>query len=498
MSKTVIIGIGGTGARCLEAIVHLSAIGIGPDNIELMAIDTDASNGNLEKLKKVIALYQKCKNLIGNEENIFRTYITVQQSALGWAPADVSPGMSLAKYFSYNSLKHDNPTLSKVCNLLFSKDELRVKWDRGFRGRASIGAPVMASLAYNLDNDPWPKIINTIEEEISKHNEARVFIAASIFGATGASAFPIIPRVLKEYFNKNKDSLLIGGAMILPYFSFGMPTEDTFAASPKDFHSKTKAVLSHYSHDWKYTGCPYDSIYLIGERELDLNEGEETRSFADGGPEQNNYAHYIELLAALAFNDFRTRDKDNILKFSAVARGRENLIEWQDLPFSNELEKRTLSFTTMALSFKSFYLPLFSNPEFLNNDYLAPWYADLKKKLGKEVESEENELDTFDEYLEEYLNWIYELLSSTHRELKLVNTNAIKLAKNNNWKLNDEHFSSLHASKTPKIELGYDALWDELCNQDIDIKKGPITLTGKFLSMLNEASKNFCERNYSL
>lgn len=42
-----VIAIGGTGMRCLEAFVHLCAIGMfDNEEINILTLDTDQSNGN--------------------------------------------------------------------------------------------------------------------------------------------------------------------------------------------------------------------------------------------------------------------------------------------------------------------------------------------------------------------------------------------------------------------------------------------------------------------
>ena len=47
------ISIGGTGAKCLEAFVHMNAAGLMKNRgeIKIIYVDPDASNGNLAKTK---------------------------------------------------------------------------------------------------------------------------------------------------------------------------------------------------------------------------------------------------------------------------------------------------------------------------------------------------------------------------------------------------------------------------------------------------------------
>ena len=61
MPKNYLIGIGGTGARVIEAAVNLCAAGFGPDELSIFLIDPDAGNGNLTRTKNLITNYIKCR-----------------------------------------------------------------------------------------------------------------------------------------------------------------------------------------------------------------------------------------------------------------------------------------------------------------------------------------------------------------------------------------------------------------------------------------------------
>ena len=49
-----VLGIGGTGMRCIESLIHLCAMGMFDDTeIHLLALDTDKNNGNFSRLTVV-------------------------------------------------------------------------------------------------------------------------------------------------------------------------------------------------------------------------------------------------------------------------------------------------------------------------------------------------------------------------------------------------------------------------------------------------------------
>ena len=57
-----VLGIGGTGMRCIESLIHLCAMGMFDDtDIHLLALDTDKDNGNFARLKEVKEAYVKAK-----------------------------------------------------------------------------------------------------------------------------------------------------------------------------------------------------------------------------------------------------------------------------------------------------------------------------------------------------------------------------------------------------------------------------------------------------
>ncbi len=49
--KNYIIGIGGTGAKCLEHLLHCCSAGLGPNNLWAGMVDQDEANGNVNKTK---------------------------------------------------------------------------------------------------------------------------------------------------------------------------------------------------------------------------------------------------------------------------------------------------------------------------------------------------------------------------------------------------------------------------------------------------------------
>ena len=499
MGKYNIVAIGGTGAKCLEAIVHLCSTGLGPDELFVLVVDSDESNGNIEKLKKVITNYQECYRILAPSSSIFRTKIDFSKEKITWSPARL--GESLANYFRYDTLISSYKELGDICNLLYSQPELNLKWDKGFCGRSSIGAPVMSRIEELLHEPPWSDFIQNIEQNLGSGKDSRLFVLASIFGATGASGFPVVAGILREHF-KNKKDLYIGGALLLPYFSFTVPPKQkgkgVFSA-PEDFLLKTKVALTHYSYIWDMEPSPYDLVYLTGEKVQDRQEGETERRFAAGGPDQNNYAHFIELLAALSSFDFysKTIDRGSVQQL-ATARVKEKVIEWRDLP-SDDIKTMLLFFSTLAFSYRVFYHPLLIDLNLSKKPYLASWYVDhfLDTRLSSDIEK--GNLKSVYDYFQTFLEWLYEICSSTGRELQFLNRNAFTESKNKDFKdLDDKYFKTLSPTDGCECSLGYDSLWNMLCNLTSATAEGPSSPAGRFTYLLYKASGEFCMKNYSM
>ena len=61
--KKFIVAIGGTGMRCLESFVHLCAIGMfDNEEIEILTLDTDQTNGNKGRVEQLIDTYNHVKS----------------------------------------------------------------------------------------------------------------------------------------------------------------------------------------------------------------------------------------------------------------------------------------------------------------------------------------------------------------------------------------------------------------------------------------------------
>ena len=151
MLRNFLIGIGGTGARVIESMIHLCAAGYGPDELSLFIVDPDAGNGNLTRTKTLISLYKQCRNdfktTATTKKKLFKTNIKTPNE-LVWNIFE-EKGIRLSDYISLDTIDAD---LKKFASVLFSEKELIEKLDQGFRGHPNIGAVVIDRKSTRLNS----------------------------------------------------------------------------------------------------------------------------------------------------------------------------------------------------------------------------------------------------------------------------------------------------------------------------------------------------------
>src|SRR5580704_8929510 len=94
MSHSFFIGIGGTGAKCAEALIHLCAAGLGPDRCSVLLIDQDEPNGNGVHCQQILARYIDLRSRLANAGErsesagpvLFHTDIHIPAATPLWCP----------------------------------------------------------------------------------------------------------------------------------------------------------------------------------------------------------------------------------------------------------------------------------------------------------------------------------------------------------------------------------------------------------------------------
>ncbi len=303
--KLYIFAIGGTGSRVLKAITFLFAsgvkIGYNFDTVIPIIIDPDISNGDLNRTKDILRLYQEIRNQVEHPDDFFSQEIRTIKGMSVTTPI-INPD-----YFQFKLKDTDNNTFSQYIGfdsmsdnikeqddksfvrMLYSAQNLKSNLDVGFKGNPNMGSIILSQFTNSEDFQKFGQTFG---------NDDAIFIINSIFGGTGAAGFPLLLKNLKGNNNIPRHSIIssapIGGITYLPYFTLTKNDE----INAESFEEKSKIAIDYYNRTIIFLN-QINALYFVGNRG---NTNQE--QYAVGGQEQKNKAHFLELAGALAILDF--------------------------------------------------------------------------------------------------------------------------------------------------------------------------------------------------
>ncbi|UOQ65578.1 hypothetical protein [Hymenobacter volaticus] len=304
MATLYIFGIGGTGSRVIRSLTMLLAAGVELQNCNRVVpiiIDPDALNGDKQRTIELLKTYQRLRQQLRpapEAGQFFHTEIATLASMAATSGQERDPrvketfeynfsGMDepLRDYLHYNSLPVETKHL---VDLLFDPKSLNEPLTVGFKGSPNVGSVVLNQL------------MNSPEIEFFANGfgpDDRVFFISSIFGGTGAAGFPLLLKNLRNpKGNLAKKHLLntapMGALTVLPYFD--LKSDETSSIDSNTFITKTKAALAYYQRNLP----DLNSLYYVGDQAQKQQENRE------GGNQQRNDAHFVELVGALSVLDF--------------------------------------------------------------------------------------------------------------------------------------------------------------------------------------------------
>ncbi|MBF0342594.1 MAG: hypothetical protein HQL06_00025 [Nitrospirae bacterium] len=494
--KHYAIGIGGTGAKCMEAFVHLCAAGIIDGEIFSLFIDPDSANYLLERATKAFNTYIKCKGTNVSGIDFMRARINAPDPMV-WPLFDTNVQPDLSSYFQYTNMHNIRTEAAHLFDTLYTKAEKETTLERGFRGHPAIGAAIMASIA-QTKNEPWGTFCDRLVQDLGSGEDIKIFIFGSVFGGTGASGLPTIARVINNLITDGgskksaKGTVKIGCAMLLPYFSFVSSDNDNeLKAKSENFIVNTQAALKYY-HQMKRMDI-YDAVYLLG------TETQSPVSVAStGGREQKNDPHFIELYAALAaFDFFKATNYNRSAMYRVLGREKNNRVDWEDLP-DNEtrsmIKSKILNLTRFAFAYLNFYYPMLGDIDKRGAFYKAPWYVDIFERCGEKLLSDKTKASLLDlkGYSEQYLSWLANIHKSARDvNVNLINCNAFSYTVDENGRTKTElladfrreHFDDLLLPATNTPTDGLNGLWHRICETALE-KDNSLNALGRFIKVL--------------
>lgn len=339
MEKLFVIAIGGTGMRCLESFTHLCAIGMFDNQeIELLTLDTDQTNGNKGRVEELIRLYSRIKtsgNTEGGTTNcntFFSAKLNLHRFYTNYSAVGRENFKNISKISTGTT---EQQKANKLISDLFLDNNSVQEFNlsHGYRAQTHLGSLLMyhgiveaaRNVLKGVNVQPQERELDMFVSKIEKAGaNARVFIFGSIFGGTGASSIPVIPKALQDFlyirsggtsridFTKAK----FGSTLLTEYFTFNKPDskqkstkEDSVIADSSFFPLNSQAALQFYQSDPTVQKC-YKILYHIGwpiesKKIDDVTSGHKTIT---GGAGQKNPCHITELLCACAAYDFFIRN----------------------------------------------------------------------------------------------------------------------------------------------------------------------------------------------
>ena len=439
------ISIGGSGTRVLESLTHLTVAGMLPNkekegHLYAMAIDPDTGNGNLTRTNTLLTYVNAFKNLkVGEHTPLLKTPIKLA-NPFTWSPTDL--GTNLDRVIFYQNYRAK--PIGKLYESLYTEKERNTILDEGFRGRPSIGAAVMGMNAMTAvtQDSAWAHLIDSVRNDVRTNGSAKIFLSGSVFGGTGAAGLPTIARIIRETFKDfcNEGKLRIGGALLLPYFSFTPSAQEKadsgLFASSENFLTNTKAALRYYADNG---GSGYDSLYFVGDDTMTP-----TPNFSVGAGSQKNDAHIVDFFAAMAAAHFYQGIKGQHCYF--ISRSQEECFKWQDLPDINMYDQTKISLRVRFGQFVRFifaYLyivkPVVRDLFAGKDSHAFPWFQDYWKD---KIDVNSAEVRNFEEYAEQFVLWIDQVEHSVSRTVELINPKSFK-CENNKISIVPELFPTL-------------------------------------------------------
>ncbi|UXE64169.1 MAG: hypothetical protein KA717_17660 [Woronichinia naegeliana WA131] len=425
MRRIYAIGIGGSGAKCLEAVTFLHAIGIFGDScLNILLVDADHKNGNGNRTRINIDNALKCREAFDNYSGEKSQFMAgkFKHFSPPWNPLrDETSSSDLSKIFQKQALTSSEPPLAKLFNALYSPAEQVADLKVGFRGRPPIGSAIMGRLELQtLESESgqkqWTDLFKDVQDARGNGEEVSIHLFGSIFGGTGASGVPTLATLIAEQLTKNslRDNVHLNASVLLPYFGFEKPNDGDIFAETHLFALNTKAALQHLK---EHSDKNFNTVYVIG------HESRKNYKSHTGGTQQQNEAHFVELYAALAINHGFKQPINKETQAAYISVTSPDRLGWQDLPDSDKVKKLLSTGVRFAYSwYYNFSLELVAAQTLGAKKFAigAPWFRfffSLKKEddsgwppVGDEEQKKQAE--TLTKWTKGFLLWAQQIAQS--------------------------------------------------------------------------------------
>jgi hypothetical protein len=423
MKQIFAIGVGGTGAKCIEALVHLHACGLlsdddgNPARLGVFLVEPDQQSALLVRAQTAINRYCAMSRAIGRNSDLFGRAELRDYGQ--WSPLTTSSGaISLDQVFPKAVLRTQAPGVAALFDCLFPPEEQRADLEVGFRGRPPIGSAVMSRI--NLEKEAqigqWQQMLGDIQTAAGSGEPPIIHLFGSVFGGTGASGVPTLGQLLKNWLKRQGlTSIQVQASLLLPYFDFdGMADDDTGVhAESRNFQLNTDAALQYLRSSGK--AC-FDRVYLVGS-DIKARYG-----FSIGGTSQSNAAHLVELLAALGV---RHSGKNSSGYAHVLSRTNQQTVGWEDLPDDETVGEALARGARFAVAWRNNFSREIGDAQKVSMSIFlsgAPWAGKFFHPAGASLSRggrpgirDKEQLtvqSAIDQYCDTFLQWLNQIASN--------------------------------------------------------------------------------------
>ena len=434
VDKLFLIAAGGTGMRCLESFIHLCAMGMfDGKEIEVLSLDTDQANGNKSRVSNLVNTYNKIKNNGNpNSNTFFSAKINFHEFFTDYN--------SEAGFGNFHQITKTSPNdkldENKMLADLFMESSVQVfDLSHGYRAQTHLGSYLMyhafIDTAHKIvkgDNiKPHENALNGFCEKLRGATEGgRVFIFGSLFGGTGASSLPILPKAIEDFINitsQGKTSLpekvKFGSTLLTEYFKFNSPGEnqkskdqDAVIADSRFFTLNSQASLQYYQNDPTIKKC-FKKMYHIGWPIDQIDFSKDGEKLVDtGGRTQKNDCHIVELIsAAAAFDFFQSKSIDNdelsvLYKTFEVVDNNKLEISFNDLVGDGENGKKFASHFCALVQLMHLVLTQYEGS--IGNNGVQTIIKNTQTNFTDYDNLDSNYTNHLNEYFREYFGYVIE------------------------------------------------------------------------------------------
>ena len=428
-----LLSIGGSGHRSLKPLIFLAAAGaLGDEELSLLCVDNDATNGNLTESLELLRLYDYVRGpqrWLGDAP-FFRPKLKLLDER-PWSPLtaqDSEP--TLNSYLRRDSMNANAADLTSLFDFLYEPDKRGLSVSEGFRGRPSIGAAIYRAAAQGgvpssggQSQDGLQRVREELEAGTAQGRHVRLFSIGSVFGGTGAAGLPTIPSALIANMRQGGDHVLSGGAFLLPYFEFNGGNLDSEGAhaNPDDFIMMMKDALPYYA----LNPSRYQCVYAIG-----ADRWRHIPGAAVGKAKQRNPADLVEFLAALAASNFLVTwspsagaENGNPTLYVLHREG-ESTFTWTDVPEKDRIKPKLAAFTRFCFLFLSDFEPELRKAA--HGHLKATWYGKQIQPAGVNPSTAEfqNQVKGLGDFCRAFLGWWVDLHNGGGLGIDLVHAGA--------------------------------------------------------------------------